>query len=422
MKFRSIPTLCLFHSARRSQAFSFPTYSRLAFFSHFAVIPFVPYSSMSLFTANNQNPMADPMILLNSVYGPVDSPTFPLPMPEEEAGACADGDQRRYLWTDAFGVLAYVSIADFYESEGNYTESEKYRQAANILVDVVHKCLGSPRSGDKCDAMIPDASSPTGFVGLRIGKVLSREETDPGMIYDGMYFHYIDKWLLALARSNRIEEGIKIAKGCFPFFFDAGPDGSGPSGGIRWKLSINASPPRALKRAYASDDTLNALIVFSILEANRVNLSNDTPSLKNEIELLQRSLIGYSPRASSYDPLGWGLEVMFDQFIEDQPRWNTLALTHPIVLDEVHLSLPFRLYGALIGARIGGEKVAPTKKVDALIQVSKSREIEAISLGHSRREEHSSINRVMLAMCMLCPGALGRRSNDPLIMLQERKI
>ena len=172
---------------------------------------------MTLLTANHQDPLVDPMMLLNSLYGLVDSPSFPLPMAAEEAGACADGNQRRYLWTDAFGVLAYVSIADFYENEGNHTEAEKYRQAANTLVDVVHKCLGTPRSRDKSDAMIPDASSPTGFVGLRIGKVSSREETDPGMIYDGMYFHYIDKWLLALARSNHTEEGIKIAKSCFPF-------------------------------------------------------------------------------------------------------------------------------------------------------------------------------------------------------------
>jgi hypothetical protein len=371
---------------------------------------------MSLFATKHA--LVDPIMLLDSVYGSVDNPEFPLPMVPDEAGLCADGKQRRYLWTDAFGVLAYTSIADHYESEGNDIEAEKYHQAANVLIDVVHRCLGSPRSGKDDDAMSLDASSPTGFVGLRIGKVLSKKNTDFGMVYDGMYFHYIDKWLLALARSNRVEDAIKIAKSCFPFFFDAGPDGNGQFGGIRWKLSTNASPPR---RAFSnvrdvSDDTLNALIVFSILEAYRKS-EDEESSLQNEIKMLKRSLHGYLPQVSAYDPLGWGLEAMYDQFIEGQPRWDELATTHPNVLDEAHLlSLPFRLYGAMIGARVAGENVAPTDKVDTLIQESKSREIEAMSRG--TKEEHSSINRVMLAMCMLCPGALGRRSGDPLITLE----
>jgi hypothetical protein len=39
--------------------------------------------------------------LLTSVYGPVDSPEFPKPMPADEAGLCADGTQRRYLVSSA---------------------------------------------------------------------------------------------------------------------------------------------------------------------------------------------------------------------------------------------------------------------------------------------------------------------------------
>ena len=100
--------------------------------------------------------MEEPISLLNSVYCEVDSPDFPLPSPADEAGMCFDGKQRRYLWTDAFGVLSYTSIAERYETEGNLAQAEKYKRAANTLVSVVHQCLGSPRSNKPEDAMTKD--------------------------------------------------------------------------------------------------------------------------------------------------------------------------------------------------------------------------------------------------------------------------
>ena len=180
--------------------------------------------------------------LLDSVYGPAKSPDFPRPMPASEAGPCpcawgvseATRVQHRYLWTDAFAVLAYNSLAEYYTYRGNGEEAKAYEGAVNTLIDVVHNCLGKPRSGRDEDKMLESDVSPTGFAGLRIGKVESEIPTDYGMEYDGQYFHYIDKWLLALARTNHIDEGIRVAKGCFPYFFSSGRRG----GGIRWKLSV----------------------------------------------------------------------------------------------------------------------------------------------------------------------------------------
>lgn len=354
--------------------------------------------------------MEDSLSLLDSVYGPVDSPDFPLPMPADEAGLCHDGHQRRYLWTDAFGVLSFLSIANRYEDEGKMLEAKTYNDAAEKLISVVHQCLGQPRSNKPDDAMQKDDNSPTGYVGLRIGKTSSRKITDYGMQYDGMYWHYVDKWLLALARAGRVQDGIRIAKSCFPYFFDAGPDGTGRGGGIRWKLSADATPPEALARARASDDTLTALIVFSILEAHRP-MTDNTPSLAEEIAMLRQALQGYKPRVTD-DPLGWGLEALFDQYIEGQPRHDTLASLSSEALHPSHLSLPFRLYGAMIGARVGGQTLAPQDRVDKL---------EKMSLAHERKvygkEAHSGINRVMLAMCLMCPGTLGRQPSDPTIAL-----
>ena len=368
--------------------------------------------------------MDRPISLLNSVYGEVTSPDFPLPMPADEAGLCADGIQRRYLWTDAFGVLAYTSIADRYKAasgknggDGNelYASKEiQYRKAANVLVDVVHNCLGSPRSSKAMDAMAKDPSSPTGHVGLRIGKVTTRQVTDYGMSYDGQYWHYIDKWLLALARSGHVEDGIRIAKSCFPAFFDA------EGGGIRWKLSVDATAPSSLQWARANDDTLNALIVFSILESQR---TSSMPSLADEIQLLTTALNGYRLTRVTDDPLGWGLEALYDQFLSGHPRRRALASLSSTALHPSHLQLPFRLYGAIIGARTAAAgkdygELAPSSVVDALVERSMEHEDRAAAAAaRGTNEEHSSINRVMLAMCMLCPGALGRRPSDPVISI-----
>ena len=348
--------------------------------------------------------------LLDSVYGPVDSPSFPLPFPADEAGLCADGRQRRYLWTDAFGVLSYISLAKRYEKDGKPDDAQKYTKAANTLIDVVHECLGKPRSPSSVDAMQPSSSSPTGYVGLRIGKVDTRKVTDYGMRYDGQYWHYVDKWLLALNRAGRNEDALRIAKSVFPYFFDAGPHGDGHEGGIRWKLSVDATAPSPLQRASASDDGLVALIVFSILQQHAGGDAKEHTDLTKEIRLLQASLGYYRPRVTD-DPLGWGLEALYDEFLEGHPRRNALASVASSALHPSHMSLPFRLYGAMIGARTAG--IGPS--TDKLIEKALEYEKHAEARGY---EEHSSINRVMLAMSLLCPGsALDRQLGDPLIKL-----
>lgn len=353
--------------------------------------------------------------LLDSVYGPVDSPVFPLPLPADEAGLCSDRHQRRYLWTDAFGVLSYISIAKRYETDNKPEEAQKYTQAANILIDVVHECLGKPRSSSPVDAMSPSTISPTGYVGLRIGKVDTRQATDYGMHYDGQYWHYIDKWLFALSRCGRNEEARRLAKSVFPYFFDTGPHGTGHQGGIRWKLSVDGTPPPQLHRAHASDDGLVALIVLTILQQQQRDVST-TADFTYEIQLLQASLENYRPQVTD-DPLGWGLDAWYDEFLEGHPRRSALAKYASSALDyEVHMTLPFRLYGAIIGARTAG--IGPC--TDGLLTKALAYEQRAQATGY---EEHSSINRVMLAMSLLCPGSvLDRQPMDPLVKPQHRSV
>jgi hypothetical protein len=75
---------------------------------------------------------------------------------------------RRYLWTDAFGLVLFVSL---------YAESgeRKYLDEAESLVAEVVRVLGRPR-------------------GIRIGEAPDR---------DGQYFHYLAMWLYGLSILGR---------------------------------------------------------------------------------------------------------------------------------------------------------------------------------------------------------------------------
>src|SRR2546422_11771544 len=72
---------------------------------------------------------------------------------------------RRYLWTDAFGVVLLVSL---YRILGDY----RYLEEAEWVVAEVDRVLGRR-------------------VGIRIGEAADR---------DGQYFHYLAMWLFALGR------------------------------------------------------------------------------------------------------------------------------------------------------------------------------------------------------------------------------
>src|SRR5918996_1838822 len=88
----------------------------------------------------------------------------------------------RYLWTDAFGLVLYVSL---YRETGE----QRWLDAARELVADVDRVLGRP-------------------LGYRIGEAPDR---------DGQYYHYLAMWLFALARlGEHLPEyrakGIEVAK------------------------------------------------------------------------------------------------------------------------------------------------------------------------------------------------------------------
>ena len=97
-----------------------------------------------------------------------------------------EGHRGRYLWTDAFGVLNFITA--FKE-----TSEAHYLNLARILVHTVHETLGRTRD---LSSRLPGASDESPLSGgLRIGK-----ETASGSDGDGQYHHYLTLWMLALNR------------------------------------------------------------------------------------------------------------------------------------------------------------------------------------------------------------------------------
>jgi hypothetical protein len=112
----------------------------------------------------------------------------------------------RYLWTDAFGVVLYVSL---YRETGE----ESWLDHAEALVGEVERVLGRER-------------------GFRIGEAPDR---------DGQYFHYLSMWMFAMARLGEHrpgyrEKGIKLVRDVHrPFVV--------PGRGVIWKMAEDLSGP-----------------------------------------------------------------------------------------------------------------------------------------------------------------------------------
>ncbi|KAI9027072.1 hypothetical protein DFJ74DRAFT_662943 [Hyaloraphidium curvatum] len=343
--------------------------------------------------------------LLADVYGDwtAASGGFPKPMPASEAGPSPSG-QRRYLWTDAFAVATFGSQAMLSQQLAKDagepdTMSDRYLGAAARLIDAVHACLGNPRSAE-----FPMRHDPAtgGYMGLRIGKEMARKGTDYGMEYDGMYWHYIDKWLFALARysavssdTTRLASAVTLAKQLHPFFFV-------PGRGYRWKLNVDLTPIAGAPQPRPNHDALSALAVFHLLDAG-------TGSLRGEIADLLPIARAYLASPSSAlsdaaDPLGLGTHLWTSQWLGGPGSGGYLSALRSVAPGALARAsegarggdpLDFRIYGALMGAQVVGD--------DRMREFAKEKALEMAVREMERgvgERPHSTINKVMLTAAL----------------------
>ena len=216
------------------------------------------------------------------------------------------GHRGRYLWTDAFGVINFLTLY-------RLNSDQNYLHLADSLIATVHQVLGSTRNGG---SRLPGATAenPLGG-GLRIGK-----EDEHGPDADGQYHHYLTIWMFALNRMSLAtgdvkfnNQAISLAKAIHPRFLH-NQISSQPR--MYWKMTTDMSAP--LVSGEGNTDPLNGYAVFRLLQQT----SPDKTALQDEINDYKRILDRRVKHVVTQDSLDIGMTLWLTQWLEDE---QTLA-------------------------------------------------------------------------------------------------
>jgi hypothetical protein len=178
---------------------------------------------------------------------------------------------RRYLWTDAFGVVLLVSL---------YSESGKrqYLDQAEQVVAAVDRVLGRSR-------------------GIRIGEASDR---------DGQYFHYLAMWLYALHILGRHlpayrGKGVALVRQIHDAFVV-------PDRGVVWKMSEDLTRPYP-GTGFGALDAFDGYMAYRLL---------DEQSLSREIADMRRLIDRSAPELVITQDLGLGMMLWMTQFFPEE--------------------------------------------------------------------------------------------------------
>lgn len=362
-----------------------------------------------------------------------------------------DGAERRYLWTDAFAVRTLLSLH-------RLTGNPRHLASALRLVDLVHQVLGRHREDDDRVGWISGLAPEDGRRhptrgGLRIGKPLP--ERGPGDTLDerlewdrdGQYFHYLTRWMDALAHLARVTEdpeplrqAIELARAAWCGFAWRTPRGD-PA--LHWKMSIDLSRP--LVASMGRHDPLDGLAALVTIEATRRRLgAEDLPDLAAERSGLLAMCRGRSWACG--DELGLGgmlsaVAVLVDatadgvfedgdligEVLVDAARGLRMLAGLRRSAEPPHRRLPFRELGLAIGlsamdavpAAFQRQPARFTDRTDLMVRVreiavhapmAESIRRDWVDPVHQRSptwRDHEDINTVMLAASLLPEPGLG---------------
>jgi hypothetical protein len=263
------------------------------------------------------------------------------------------GEQRRYLWTDAFAVCNFLELLE-------RTGDQKYRHCATGLIEQVHRVLGRYRDDDIRSGWISGLDEQTGCRhptagGLRIGKPLkergANEPLDERLEWDrdGQYFHYLTKWVHALCQTAFVlgdvgyaQWAVELGKAAFEGFARSE---SGGVVGVYWKMSTDLS--RILVPAIGSHDALDGFITLREAQHALAKLSTNAAvaDLSSAIESL--SALCQHRNWTTDDPLGLG-GLLFDAGRLCQLAGNE-QFDDPHLLEEILEACHNGLAGLLAG-------------------------------------------------------------------------
>jgi hypothetical protein len=199
----------------------------------------------------------------------------------------------RYLWTDAFGLVLYVSL---YKER----DEDRWLGAAEQLVAEVERVLGRAR-------------------GLRIGEAADR---------DGQYFHYLAMWLFALARLGDVkpeyrERGIALARDIHPAFVL-------PGRGVIWKMKEDLNGPYP-GYGLGAMDAYDGYVAYRMLDEEA--LAPEIAEMRDLIERDWRTL-------KIEQDLGLGMMLWLAHFFPQEPWAKAQSDQALRVLDSMWVDPP----------------------------------------------------------------------------------
>jgi len=311
---------------------------------------------------------------------------------------------------------------------GNDIEAERYLTSASRLIDTVFLTLGQPRSNNFPMTMRDDGN---GYKGLRIGKLHSKiGNSDAGMKYDGMYWHYIDKFIFALCRyassvSNSNEKQ-KVIQQATMLIKDVHSSFLVPNEGYLWKINVDLTRiPGVYVRE--SHDAVSAWAVFNVVQSIGGDVADEIQDLlpiakryfEQPLPVLMREIL---------DPLGLGTHLWILQWLLAEPvssiprkrcslfekkmkdyRDKVLSLAVSVIENDLLMlsegnSLLFRTCGALMSAQlVDGRQSEEAQTLSNFAERSAIHLAEKSIRSNPDRisDEHFAINSVMLASAVL---------------------
>ena len=262
--------------------------------------------------------------------------------------------KRRYLWTDAFAVLASLGLY-------RRTAQPEHLERAARIIELVHQTLGRHRDDDDArSGWISGLGETAGFLrptvaGLRIGKPRPEraisEPSDERLEWDrdGQYFHYLTKWMHALNAFSRATgdpepnmQAIELAHAASAAFIHQPRAGAAKR--MYWKMSIDLSRP--LVASMGQHDPLDGFVAFARLQADQRRSGPMRAGLGFAIADMQ-GMCGEGTVWATADPLGiGGLLTDAAQLVELVSRGDMPfdGLVHTLLAD-AHRSLDAFTWG-----------------------------------------------------------------------------
>jgi len=246
---------------------------------------------------------------------------------------------RRYLWTDAFGVVLLVSLHAA-------SEERKYLDEAERVVGEVDRVLGRSR-------------------GIRIGEAPDR---------DGQYFHYLAMWLFALSVLGRHipdyrKKGVELVRQIHDRFVV-------PNRGVVWKMSEDLSAPYP-GYGFGALDAFDGYVSYRLL---------DERSLSREIADMRRLIDRSAPDLVITQDLGLGMMLRMSHFFPEEDwarvqQARCLGLLDRMWMEDGYfcrepgmheVKFAFTNYGVSIGLQAADEMPGRVLRLNAFFETYRS--------------------------------------------------